>query len=97
MDRHGLSSPVPTVGQAPTGELSPMAILVGVTFQRLSPVTPTRCVQRLGPAVEFADRMRWPVQTADASPSPLMRIEGAPSMQGEAKRRARDYLKTAAG
>ena len=31
MERHGLSSPIATVDRAPTGELRPMAFLVGVS------------------------------------------------------------------
>ena len=50
-ERHGLSSPIATVRQTPTGELSPMAFLVGVVSSRAQPVTPTRCVQRLRSAV----------------------------------------------
>ncbi len=34
MERHGLSSPIATVSQTPTGELSPMAFLVGVSVER---------------------------------------------------------------
>ena len=34
MERHGFSSPTATVNQAPTGELSPMAFLVGVFVER---------------------------------------------------------------
>ena len=35
MERHGLSSPTATVERMPTGELSPMAFLVGVTGRAL--------------------------------------------------------------
>src|SRR5206468_867744 len=63
MERHGLSSPIVTVKRTPTGELSPMAFLVGVALSRALPVTPTRCVQRLGPAVVRA------VGSAMADPS----------------------------
>ena len=38
MERHGLSSPIAAVICAPTGELSPMAFLVGA---RLATDTPT--------------------------------------------------------
>src|SRR5207249_9385979 len=31
-ERHGLSSPIATVNKTPTGELSPMAFLVGVSL-----------------------------------------------------------------
>jgi hypothetical protein len=34
MERHGLSSPIATVDRMPTGELSLMAFLVGVTLSR---------------------------------------------------------------
>src|SRR5262245_14589482 len=40
LERHGLSSPTPSVGCTPTGELSPMAFLVGVRL-RSAPQTPT--------------------------------------------------------
>src|SRR4051794_11112937 len=33
-ERHGLSSPIATVRQTPTGELSPMVFLVGVKLSR---------------------------------------------------------------
>jgi hypothetical protein len=82
--RHGLSSPIATVIRASTGELSPMAFLVGVILSRVWPVTPTRCVQRLRSAVAcsamsaMADLNRGRI----ALPP---RVEGPPSTQGEAK------------
>ena len=54
MERHGLSSPAATVKCVPTGELSPMAFLVGVTAVARVGDTPTRCAQRLSAAVEVA-------------------------------------------
>ena len=63
MERHGFSSPIATENRATTGELSPMAFLVGVRLPRARTATPTRRVQRLGPAVECA------VLSAMAGPS----------------------------
>ena len=50
----GLARPSRRSTQLPTGELSPMAFLGGGVLSRVRPVTPTRCVQRLSPAVECA-------------------------------------------
>ena len=38
LERHGLSSPTPSVGCTPTGELSPMAFLVGVRLATDTPI-----------------------------------------------------------
>ena len=46
-----------------------MAFLVGVALSRTLSVTPPDASSDL-------DR-RWPIQIADASPSPLVRVEGA--------------------
>ena len=78
MERHGFSSPIATVQGPPTGELSPMAFLVGVALRRVPRVTPTLCVQRFLSAVVCAARLRQPIYAADASPSPL---------KGEAERK----------
>jgi hypothetical protein len=85
MERHGLSSSIATVDRMPTGELSPMAFLVGVTLSRAWPVTPTRCVQRLGSAVMYAASSAMADPNRGRISLPPLRVEGSPSTQGEAE------------
>ena len=66
----GLACPSQRSMRLSTCELSPMAFLGGGCLSRARPVTPTRCVQRFGPADEFVRGRRWPVQIADAPSSP---------------------------
>jgi len=78
LERHGLSSPTPSAHCTPTSELSPMAFLVGVTFvaDAAGHPHPMRPATWIGRCVRGQGR-RWPIQIADASPSPLVRVEGA--------------------
>ena len=79
MERHGFSSPLSAFKSCTTGELSPMAFLVGVSFVHsaghphpVRPATwPGSCVRGKG--------RRWPVQAADAPPSPLFMTKALPS------------------
>ena len=85
MERHGLSSRIAKLQLAPTGELSAMAFLVGVICRACRRSPPPDASSGLARLLNSQGAQRWPVQTADASPSPLVRIEGTPSMQGEVK------------
>src|SRR5439155_11942229 len=77
MERHGLSSPIPTASQTPTGELSPMAFLVGVVLSPVRPATPTRCVQRLRSAVACVARSAMADLNRGRIALPPLRVEGA--------------------
>src|SRR6478736_7755265 len=69
MERHGFSSPTPSAWPAATGELSPMAFLVGVTRANRSP--PPGAPRSLSPAVELAERWMMAGLSDGAPPSPL--------------------------
>ena len=81
-----------------TGELNPMAFRWGC-LSRAHRITRTRCVQRLGSAVAFADRSAMADPSPDASPSPLFMTKAMPSSQGEAKepQLAANYVVVSAG
>ena len=55
---------------APSGRAKSDGVLVGVMLSCSWPVTRTRCVQRLDRPSCARARRRWPIQIADASPSP---------------------------
>jgi len=59
-----------------------MVFLVGVVLLRS--VTPTRCVQRLRSAVACAARSAMADLNRGRMALPPLRVEGAPSTQGEA-------------
>jgi hypothetical protein len=63
-----------------------MALLVGVSLPSGPPVTPTQFVQRLRLAVEFAASSAMASLNRGRIALPHPRIEGEPSMQGEAPR-----------
>ena len=62
-----------------------MAFLVGVISSQAPSVAPTRCVQRLMLAVERAAASALASLNRGRIALPPLRIEGQPSMQGEAK------------
>ncbi len=83
-ERHGLSSPIASLSTVATGELSPMAFLVGVMRPRPlqdtpHPMRPATCDRLL----RARHGRRRPIQAADAWPSPLVRAKAVPSTQGE--------------
>jgi hypothetical protein len=74
---HGLGLPSETIAASATGRPSPMALLVGVEAIRVAAAPPPDASSGLARPSSVRHCRRWPVQTADASPSPLVRSDGA--------------------
>ena len=62
-----------------------MAFQVGVTVLHAAKTPPPDASSGLARPLILQDAPRWPVQTADASPSPLLRDERQHSSQGEVR------------
>ena len=74
--------------QPPTGELSPMAFLGGGVCRGRGRSPPPDASSDLDRPLHARRGRRWPIQAADASPSPLVTTKAMPSSQGEAHQSA---------
>ncbi len=72
----GLARPSRRSTHPPAGELSPMAFLGGGVCRGRGPSPPPDASSDLNRPSSALTGRRWPIQAADASPSPLIRIEG---------------------
>src|SRR5262249_43591667 len=70
--------------RSPTCEPSPMAFLGGGVCRERGPSPPPDASSGLDRLPSSWHRARWPIQAADASPSPLFATKAMPSPQGEA-------------
>ena len=84
MERHGLRLPMAAGASNSTGRLSPMAFLVGVSWGMRGRSPLPDASSDLDRRLHSMQGRRWPIQVADASPSPLVRGDGPPPPQGEA-------------
>ena len=84
-ERHGLSSPTSTLGRAADRRAKLDGVPRWGCLSRAPPITPTGCVQRLGPAVECAERPALAGPNRGRTVLPPLCVEGQPSTQGEAK------------